>query len=309
MSAAVVTAVVVTFNRKDLLAECLGALRAQTVPPQRVIVVDNASTDGTGELLAGALDVEAVTLRHNTGGAGGFAAGIATALTGPADAIWLLDDDTIPEPTALAELVAARDRYPGSRPAVMASRVVWTDGRDHPMNTPRTRAGVDGIALDAAASVGCRPIRSASFVSILVGREAVERYGLPEAAYFLWNDDFEYTTRLLRDAVGLYCPASVVVHKTRTFGSSDADPGERFFYEVRNKAWLFTRSRSLSPAEKVLYGGSTVRRWARTLARSKDRIVLWRGLRDGLRAACRPPMQTVGLLQEAGYVESEEGRA
>ena len=300
MSAAVVAAVVVTFNRKDLLAECLGALRAQTVPPQRVIVVDNASTDGTSELLAGALDVEAVTLRHNTGGAGGFAAGIATALTGPADAIWLLDDDTIPAPTALAELLRARASYAGGKPEVVASRVVWTDGRDHPMNTPRTRPGARGAALDAAAAVGCRPIRSASFVSILVDRSAVERHGLPEAAYFVWNDDFEYTTRLLRNGVGLYCPASIVVHKTRTFGSTDADPGERFFYEVRNKAWMFTRSRSLSPAEKVLYGGSTLTRWARTLLASTDRPLLLRGLRRGLRAASDPPALTSRVLAEAG---------
>ena len=51
-------------------------------------------------------------------------------------------------------------------------------------------------------------------------------------------------------------------HKTKVFGSTDADPGERFFFEVRNKVWMFTRSTSLSPAEKVLYGGSTARRWA-----------------------------------------------
>jgi GT2 family glycosyltransferase len=300
MSAAAVAAVVVTFNRKDLLAECLGALRAQTVPPQRVIVVDNASTDGTDELLAGTLDVEAVTLRHNTGGAGGFAAGIVTALSGPADAIWLLDDDTIPEPTALAELVAARDRYPGSRPAVMASRVVWTDGRNHPMNTPRTRPGATRAAIDAAAGVGCRPIRSASFVSVLVDARAAERHGLPEAAYFLWNDDFEYTSRLLRHGVWLFCPASVVVHKTRSFGSTDADPGERFFFEVRNKAWMFTRSDSLSRREKALYGGSTLARWARTFLASADRRLLLQGLGRGLRAGSAPPMPPEQVLAEAG---------
>ena len=70
----------------------------------------------------------------------------------------------------------------------------------------------------------------------------VRERGLPVADYFLWNDDFEYSTRLIRGNVGLYCPDSVVVHKTKVFGSTDADPGERFFYEVRNKVWMFTRS-------------------------------------------------------------------
>ena len=91
------------------------------------------------------------------------------------------------------------------------------------------------------------PIRSASFVSIMCDADVVRERGLPLADYFLWNDDFEYSTRLIRDRVGLYCPASVVVHKTKVFGSTDADPGERFFYEVRNKVWLFTRSRGLTP--------------------------------------------------------------
>ena len=60
--------------------------------------------------------------------------------------------------------------------------------------------------------------------------------GLPIADYFLWNDDFEYSTRLIRDGVGLYCPSSVVVHKTRVFGSTDADPGERLAASTRTGA-------------------------------------------------------------------------
>ena len=87
----------------------------------------------------------------------------------------------------------------------------------------------------------------------------------------MWNDDFEFTTRLIRGRRALYCPASVVVHKTKTFGSTDADPGERFYYEVRNKLWLFTRSRGLSPLEKAVYGGSTLRRWVKTAVASSDR--------------------------------------
>jgi GT2 family glycosyltransferase len=167
------------------------------------------------------------------------------------------------------------------------------------MNTPRTRPGAPGAALDAAAAVGCRPIRSASFVSILVDRSAVERHGLPEAAYFVWNDDFEYTTRLLREGVGLYCPASVVVHKTRTFGSTDADPGERFYFEVRNKLWLFTRSDGLTPRERAFYGIATVRRWARTFAASTNRSLLWTSMLKGLVDGRRAPSSTETLLVRA----------
>jgi rhamnopyranosyl-N-acetylglucosaminyl-diphospho-decaprenol beta-1,3/1,4-galactofuranosyltransferase len=295
-----VTAVVVTYNRSDLLAECLDALAAQSRPADRVVVVDNASTDATPTLLADRPAVDVVRLNHNTGGAGGFAAGLAVALERPCDLVWLLDDDTIPTPGALEQLLRAREHYPGPLPVVVASRVLWVDGRDHPMNTPRARPGVTRAETQAAGAVGARPIRSASFVSILVDTRAVRARGLPVADYFLWNDDFEYTTRLLRGNVGLYVPDSTVVHKTATFGSTDADPGERFYYEVRNKVWTFTRSRGLSPSEKALYGASTLRRWARTFARSPRRDVLWRGMRAAVRDARTGPRLTAAVLAEAG---------
>jgi GT2 family glycosyltransferase len=282
-----VCAVVVTWNRCDLLAESLAALEAQTLPPRHVVVVDNASTDGTSELLrTDFAHLEVVSLTANIGGAGGFAAGIERALTFDPTLVWLLDDDTVPTATAAEHLVSAWSTYPsappGLRPAVLASRVVWTDGRDHPMNTPRPKPGATSAERRAAGAVGCVPIRSASFVSIMCDAQVVRERGLPVADYFLWNDDFEYSTRLIRSRVGLAVPGSVVVHKTASFASTDVDPGERFFLEVRNKVWLFTRSRGLAPLEKVVYGGSTVRRWARTFTRSGDRRTLARGLRRGL---------------------------
>jgi GT2 family glycosyltransferase len=297
-----VVAVVVTWNRRALLEESLAAVRAQTHPPDVVVVVDNASTDGTDALLAGLVDepdVEVLTLTSNTGGAGGFAAGMERALTHRPDLVWLLDDDTVPTPTAAEHLVRAWSGYSAGRPSLLASRVVWTDGRDHPMNTPRPKPGARTAERRFAAAVGCVPIRSASFVSIMCDAAVVAERGLPVADYFLWNDDFEYSTRLIRGQAGLYCPASVVVHKTRTYGSTDADPGERFFYEVRNKVWMFGRSRGLSPAEKVLYGGSTLRRWARTFARSGDRPTLARGLLRGLVTGLRSGPRPNGAVLEA----------
>ncbi len=307
-----VCAVVVTWNRRDLLAESLVALEAQTRPPQHIVVVDNASTDGTGELLSsrfGHLDV--VRLTSNIGGAGGFAAGIERALTFDPALVWLLDDDTVPTATAAEGLVSAWSTYPsappGPRPAVLASRVVWTDGRDHPMNTPRPKPGASPAERRAASAVGCVPIRSASFVSIMCDARVVRERGLPVADYFLWNDDFEYSTRLIRSRVGLAVPASVVVHKTSSFGSTDVDPGERFFLEVRNKVWLFTRSRGLAPLEKLLYGGSTLRRWARTFTRSRDRRTLARGLRRGLVTGLLTRPRPNGVVLSGAGMPSREG--
>ncbi|MCZ3387763.1 MAG: glycosyltransferase [Actinomycetia bacterium] len=297
-----VQAAVVAYNRKELLCEALEGVTTQTRRLDAVHVVDNASTDGTSEMVAARFpSVSLHTLPTNTGGAGGFAAGLALALDAGADLVWLMDDDTVPTANALEELVAAYEGYRGQRPVAMASKVVWTDGRDHPMNTPRSRPGASRAERKDAMIVGCVPVRSASFVSLLVSADAVRSVGLPEADFFLWNDDFEFSTRLLRNGVGLYCPASVVEHRTKTFGSTVVDPGERFYYEVRNKIWTFTRSTGLAPKEKALYGGSTLRRWARTFSASENRGVLLsglgRGLIDGVR---RGPRDVHEVMDSAG---------
>jgi rhamnopyranosyl-N-acetylglucosaminyl-diphospho-decaprenol beta-1,3/1,4-galactofuranosyltransferase len=305
-----VVAVVVTYNRRDLLVEALTAVLGQSRVPDLVIVVDNASTDGTADMVRSRFpSARLATAQRNTGGAGGFAYGLALALADAADLVWLMDDDTVPEPGALAALLDARALHPGGPPTLIASRVVWTDGRPHPMNTPRTKPFASKAERAAAAAAGCLPIRSASFVSILVDASVSRARGLPEADYFLWNDDFEFTARLLRGQAGLLCPASVVVHKTRAFGSTDADPGQRFFYEVRNKVWTLRTGASLAPAERLLYGGSTLRRWARTFAKSSDRGTLRSCLITGLAAGLRTsPRPTEEVLASAGLpVPGDQG--
>jgi len=313
-----VVAVVVTWNRRQLLEESLAAVGAQTHLVEAVVVVDNASEDGTAAMLAERFPhVDVVSTRRNVGGAGGFALGIDRALQRDAEAVWLLDDDTVPRPGALEALVRVRRDYRSegpadpvpTPPALVASRVVWTDGRDHPMNTPRAKVGVSSTERASARRVGCIPIRTASFVSVLIDAARAREVGLPVADYFLWNDDFEFSARMLRGRRGLGCPASVVVHKTTKFGGTQEDPGERFYFEVRNKVWLLGRTRSLSAAEKVLYGAATVRRWAVTVARSHRRGVLVRGLgrgvRDGVRAGPRP---TSAVMAAALAVNGEVGR-
>jgi rhamnopyranosyl-N-acetylglucosaminyl-diphospho-decaprenol beta-1,3/1,4-galactofuranosyltransferase len=300
-----VIAVVVTYNRRDLLLEALAAVLAQTRPADAVIVVDNASTDGAAAAVRRQFpSVQLAELARNTGGAGGFACGIALALDGSADLVWLMDDDTVPEPGALRALLDARERhpaYPARPPALLASRVVWTDGRAHPMNTPRAKPFAGRGEREAAAAAGCVPIRSASFVSVLVDAGVCRERGLPQADYFLWNDDFEFTTRVLRGNVGLLCPASTVVHKTAVFGATDSDPGQRFFYEVRNKIWTLRTRAPLAPLERVLYGGSTLRRWARTFAKSRDRRALGQCLIKGAAAGLRTsPRPTAEVLAAAG---------
>ncbi|OUE26345.1 N-glycosyltransferase [Clavibacter michiganensis] len=313
-----VVAVVVAWNRRELVAATLAALEAQTAPLHRIVVIDNGSTDGSAEMVEERFPGVALTrLGRNTGGAGGFTAGIERAVTAhDAELVWLMDDDTVPDPTALAELLRARSVAP-ARTTVLASAVRWTDGRPHPMNTPRTRPSAGRASVARAARHGCTPVRTASFVSMLIEVDAIRTHGLPMADYFLWNDDFEYSARLLRRGRGYLVHGSTVEHRTRTFGSTDVDPGARFVYEVRNKLWMLRLSSALSPAERVLYAGAALVGWSRTIARSADRPLLLRGLVDGVRQGIgRRPRPAAEVLAGLGAVtegvrrmEAEAGRA
>ena len=98
-----VAAVVVTYNRLPLLRQCLAALAAQTAQDLTIFLVDNASTDGTAESVA-EMALPNLVYRNtgkNLGGAGGFAYGVREAALAGYDALWLMDDDTLPTPTAL----------------------------------------------------------------------------------------------------------------------------------------------------------------------------------------------------------------
>ncbi|MGH3706150.1 MAG: glycosyltransferase, partial [Agromyces sp.] len=154
-----VVAVVVAYNRRDLLVEVLEALAVQRHPLARVVVVDNASTDDSADVARAAGDlVDLVSLPRNTGGAGGFAAGMAVALDRhEPDWLWLMDDDTVPTPDALAALLEAVD---GTEVVAAGSRVIWTDGTEHPMNTPRTKPFVSKSERVAAARRGGLAVRS-----------------------------------------------------------------------------------------------------------------------------------------------------
>src|SRR4051812_15355338 len=178
-----------------MLRKCLDALGRQTAPLERVLVIDNASSDGTPQMIRQEFPgAELVRMDSNLGGAGGFHEGMRLAAARDFDWLWLMDDDTIASETALEELVGAAA---SEEALLLASKAVWTDGSLHPMNAPGTdRRSFDRLVR--AASSGLLPLRSATFVSLLVNRRAVDRYGLPHAHYFIWSDDIEYTARVTR---------------------------------------------------------------------------------------------------------------
>jgi rhamnopyranosyl-N-acetylglucosaminyl-diphospho-decaprenol beta-1,3/1,4-galactofuranosyltransferase len=186
-----IVAVVVTFNRLAMLRRQLARL-AEVPELDEVLVVDNASTDGTGEWLR-TQRVTAVLLSENTGGAGGFSLGLQRAVDGGADLVWLMDDDGLPEPDCLTRLLE-REQLDFWGPAVLAaqdpSRLCF------PIRLPGgTRVVHDMASVERAAEDGLIRGVVIPFNGVLVTRDLVEQIGVPRAEFFIWGDDVEYLWR------------------------------------------------------------------------------------------------------------------
>lgn len=239
-----VAAVIVTFNRLDKLKKVIAAVESQSLAPSHLVIVDNASTDGTGEFLAqltSTLPLEIVSLDTNTGGAGGFSAGMRRGYDLGADFVWIMDDDGYPEAAALEKLVSGLDDAVGElgpKVPFACSVVVFTDGNICEMNNPVPTWDWGRLLVKGQQSV---MVSQCSFVSVLVPRWVLEEHGLPYKEYFIWFDDAEYTIRISRDTPGIQVLDSVTVHdmgenRGVNWGMVDEKNAWKFGYGARNQA-------------------------------------------------------------------------
>ena len=270
MSSETVCAVVVTYNRKKLLIECLEALENQSKPVDAIYIVDNASTDGTAELLLknGYLNelpanelkenfektlkknntiIHYLKMPENTGGAGGFHEGVKNAYKKGYDWLWLMDDDTVTTANSLKTLF---DKMPlvSEKIGFMSSKILWKEGEIHLQNLPGiddTRKPIVNLPFNKYEDEGLLIIETSTFVSFLINRDVIEKVGLPIKEFFIWADDIEYTKRILElGFIGIYSKDSIVYHKTTTnyYGVDlemlNAENLWKSFYGIRNALFL-----------------------------------------------------------------------
>lgn len=239
-----VAAVVVTYNRVDKLGRVLDSILAQTRAVDEVIVIDNASTDSTPDLLAAYGSdprVVVVRLMENTGGAGGFAAGMEKAYERGADWVWIMDDDCYTDATALERLLsghAEAETELGRTIPYSCSLVRYTDGSICEMNNPGATWDWGRLIARGQNAV---LVTNCSFVSVLIPRRSMAKFGLPLVEYFIWFDDMEYTLRISADGPGVQILDSMVTHdmpENRGVNFGDVNQGNawKFFYGARNES-------------------------------------------------------------------------
>ena len=258
-----VTVVIVTYNRLALLQECIEALRGQSRRLDRILVVNNGSTDGTKQWLDTQADLTVIH-QANLGGAGGFHTGVKSAHENKADFVWIMDDDTIPEPTALDALLDAYHLV--GEAGFVCSRVVFENGVD--ANQPTLERFRDRrTAITKYLKSGIIEVESCSFVSVLIPSIQISKAGYPLAQMYIWGDDVEYTLRCSKDKPGYLTSRSVAIHKTKaTTGWSVA--AEVAQQRIKMFKYLYANNVYIN----YTYGGKL--KLAQYLKRSCDHLIL-----------------------------------
>jgi len=255
-----VAAVVLTYNRLELVRACLAALMAQTHGCTRIVVVDNGSTDGTGAYLASLSDPRLLlgSLVPNRGPAAGFHEAMRLGAETGADFVWIMDDDVIPEPDALAELVVAYSRLAdgGMEPPYLLSFAQSPDGAATNVPDIDRRQVVRGYPQwPVLLGAGLVPIRRGTFVSALFDRRTIERHGLPLADMVMWGEDTEYTMRVTRSAPAFLVGRSRVVHLRAQPGSLDIrterDPARVRMHRLHVRNRIYNARRHLGRRARV----------------------------------------------------------
>lgn len=269
-----VCAVVVTFNRKQLLSECLNSLMSQEKSLNAIFIIDNASTDGTPQMLMEEeyihqlppsnlnklwetslslteVSIYYVRMHENTGGAGGFYEGMVRAYKKGYEWLWLMDDDTNPEKQSLRVL---SDYMNFENVSALCTLVKDTGGNIE--ETSRGMFNFNGIPMQKFISRDviqkkCLEIDMCSFVGILISKRAIEKIGFPKKEFFIHADDLEYSIRLREVGRILMITGSVVIHKynrnvhleekTKFSKKSMRIPYPNlwlYYYSYRNLTWI-----------------------------------------------------------------------
>ena len=270
-----ICAVVVTYNRQVLLQRCLNALIAQTRPPDKIVVADNASTDGTEKLFrkkfAQNPSIEYINLGANLGGGGGFHYGSRLAVDQGYDWIWLMDDDCVATEKCLEKLVGGVENTKNVYSPIILSiedqkKVLW---------------GIKATCHTGNTEVGTLP-----FNGFLIHRDSLKTLGFPEKEFFIYGDDTEFNMRarasgkkiiMVTDSV-MYHPYKNMI---RGFQIYKMFLNKLWtYYKLRNAIIIYKRYRYVSMNQVIMFAAALM---FFLLTVKFDYLRLWlEGLKDGV---------------------------
>jgi rhamnopyranosyl-N-acetylglucosaminyl-diphospho-decaprenol beta-1,3/1,4-galactofuranosyltransferase len=235
-----IAVVVVTYNRADLLAPMLEGLAALERIPDAVIVVDNASTDHTRQVLEAATNpgLQVVHMTENLGGAGGFHHGMRAAHEQGFDRIWLMDDDVVPRPDCLTVLMSHDEACLMAVREDMTGALVEKAATEFDLRRPWSVKPKTGMVETDFGTRAAMPelveIQNVAFEGFLVRREVVDRIGLPDPAYFIFYDDVDFALRARREGYRIWAVRDAVLVRQLDFDQQHDLAGWKGYYMYRN---------------------------------------------------------------------------
>ena len=237
-----VVAVVVTFNRCELLKRSIQCLR-HNKPVTSIVVVNNGSTDGTSEWLDSQEDLFVIH-QENVGGSGGFYTGISRAYQLGADWIWCMDDDVFPRSNCLETLLNHAD---SEKIGMLAPRrlvdgqIFCHDFQDYNLTNPFASMYKHHLVNERVNAPTF--VAGTAFEGPLIRRSVVEKIGLPNKELFIFCDDTDYCLRTIMAGYKILYVPDALMDKYNFFSNDSwAERSKKKkwkrYYQIRNSTYL-----------------------------------------------------------------------
>jgi len=243
-----VVAIVVTYRRKMLLEKVVLSLVSQTVPLSKIIIIDNNSCDGTDALIVSLKkkynNLEYVNTGANLGGAGGFEFGFKQASNYNFDYLWLMDDDLLPAHDCLQELLGnsefgivqpLRSNLDGSCAELSPIKF---DLNDFFSISPKKRTVAQHIAAYPSID-GNIEIDGVPFEGPLISKAVVDKVGLPDARFFIFYDDMDYSIRARQAGFKICCSTKAKATRLLVNNQKNDIASWKGYFMLRNLFYLF----------------------------------------------------------------------
>ncbi len=261
-----ITAVIVTYNRKELLVRNISSLATQSIKIDHIIIVNNNSTDGTEEYLKSQKVyndkwIEIINLPENTGGAGGFSFGVMYAYNSGFDYIWLMDDDgrAANENTFRELILFAQYAYNNLERKIFINSYVTYDGMQPSFGDFHGNQLVVNIRGKKYYYI---ENQANPFNGTLISREVVETVGVPNKDFFIINDEMDYFYRCQHKGVYIAtCFNSVYIHPKQKIIQRkflcwhlvvfNFTPF-KLYYDIRNKVYYLKCAQEYSKLRREL---------------------------------------------------------
>jgi GT2 family glycosyltransferase len=205
-----------------------------------VLVVDNASTDRTADLLANRHDLPLRVLRseQNLGGAGGFNLGVRAAYDAGFDRFWLMDDDVVPAPECLGTLLGhagpALAAVREDRHGQLCEKAATRFDLSSPLTMRPKRETVDERYATRDAMPPEVPVENVAFEGFLVHRSVVDAVGLPDPGFFIFYDDVDFAVRARRAGFPVVAVRDAVLVRQLDFNQQHDTRSWKGYYMYRN---------------------------------------------------------------------------